>query len=94
MLQLLDQFRNTKKGASSITEFCHTLKNLADDLKDVDSPITESELVMQILRQLPPSYHSIVDVITNTKSLPSFLEVKNMLLLHESHEAASTLSLI
>lgn len=31
MLQLLDQFRNTKKGASSIIEFCHTLKNLADD---------------------------------------------------------------
>lgn len=43
MLQLQYQFRNTKKGSSSITEFCHTLKNLADDLKDVDSNITEIE---------------------------------------------------
>ncbi|KAJ9542459.1 hypothetical protein OSB04_028965 [Centaurea solstitialis] len=55
-------------------------------LADCDSKIDEIELVMQILRQLPPSYHSIVDVITNTKPFPSFLEAKNMLLLHESRE--------
>ncbi|KAJ9540269.1 hypothetical protein OSB04_026775 [Centaurea solstitialis] len=86
MLQLQDQFRNTKKGPLSITDFCHNLKNLADALADCDSKITDVELVMQILRQLPPSYHSIVDVITNTKPFPSFLEAKNMLLLHESRE--------
>ncbi|KAJ9548019.1 hypothetical protein OSB04_020562 [Centaurea solstitialis] len=86
MLQLQEQFRNTKKGALSITDFCHQLKNLADALADCDSKIDEIELVMQILRQLPPSYHSIVDVITNTKPFPSFLEAKNMLLLHESRE--------
>ncbi|KAJ9558152.1 hypothetical protein OSB04_012766 [Centaurea solstitialis] len=86
MLQLQEQFCNTKKGALSITDFCHQLKNLADALADCDSKIDEIELVMQILRQLPPSYHSIVDVITNTKPFPSFLEAKNMLLLHESRE--------
>ncbi|KAJ9564595.1 LOW QUALITY PROTEIN: hypothetical protein OSB04_000561, partial [Centaurea solstitialis] len=86
MLQLQEQFRNTKKGTSSITDFCHNLKNLADALADCDSKIDDIELVMQILRQLPPSYHSIVDVITNTKPFPSFLEAKNMLLLHESRE--------
>ncbi|KAJ9563084.1 hypothetical protein OSB04_008244 [Centaurea solstitialis] len=86
MLQLQEQFRNTKKGALSITDFCHQLKNLADALADCDSKIDEIELVMQTLRQLPPSYHSIVDVITNTKPFPSFLEAKNMLLLHESRE--------
>ena len=89
MLQLQVQFRNTKKGTSSITDFCHNLKNLVDALADCDSKIDEIELVMQILRQLPPSYHSIVDVITNTKLLPSFLEAKNMLLLHESREEST-----
>lgn len=54
---------NTKKGTSSITDFYHSLQNLADALYDVDSPITEIELVIQILRQLPTSYHNIVDVI-------------------------------
>ncbi|KAJ9560232.1 hypothetical protein OSB04_005392 [Centaurea solstitialis] len=86
MLQLQEQFRNTKKGTLSITDICHNLKNLADALADCDSKITDVKLVMQILRQLPPSYHSIVDVITNTKPFPSFLEAKNMLLLHESRE--------
>lgn len=51
--------------------------------------ITDIELVMQILRQLPPSYHNIVDVITNTKPYLSFLEAKNMLLLHESREVST-----
>lgn len=46
MLQLQDKIRNTKNGSSSITDFFHTLKNLADDLKDVDSTIIEIELVM------------------------------------------------
>lgn len=41
---------------------------------------------MQILRQLPPSYHSIVDMITNTKPLPSFVEAKNILILHEARK--------
>ncbi|KAJ9556825.1 hypothetical protein OSB04_011439 [Centaurea solstitialis] len=83
---LQEQFRNAKEGTSSVTVFCHNLKNLADALADCDSKIDEIELVMQILRQLPPSYHSIVDVITNTKPFPSFLEAKNTLLLHESRE--------
>ncbi|XP_023730469.1 uncharacterized protein LOC111878190 [Lactuca sativa] len=46
MLQLQEQFRNTKKGFSSITEFCHTLKNLVEALADCDSKIDEIELVM------------------------------------------------
>lgn len=48
MLQLQDQFHNTKKGTSLITEFCHMLKHLDDDLKYVDTAITEIKLVMQI----------------------------------------------
>lgn len=50
MLQLQDQFRNTKKCASFITEICHALTNIVDVLVDVDSTINEFELVMQILR--------------------------------------------
>jgi hypothetical protein len=86
MLQLQEQFRNTKKGASTVHEYCHNLKQLADALHDVESEISELELVMQILRGLPPSFQSIVDVITNTKPFPSFMEAKNMLLLHDHRD--------
>ncbi|KAJ9545073.1 hypothetical protein OSB04_024780 [Centaurea solstitialis] len=50
MLQLQEQFRNTKKGTSSITDFYLNLKNLADALAACDSKVDETELVMQILR--------------------------------------------
>ncbi|KAJ9567352.1 hypothetical protein OSB04_003318 [Centaurea solstitialis] len=75
-----------KKGALSITDYCHTLKDIADSLADVDTKISEQDLVLQILQHLPPSYQSLVDVITHTNPFPSFLEAKNMLLLHESRE--------
>lgn len=65
-------FTMTDKGLNSISKFCHTLKNVADNLKDVESPITKIEFLMQILRQLSPSYHNIVDMIINTKSFVSF----------------------
>lgn len=47
---------------------------------------------MQILRNLPPSYQSMVDVITHRQPFPSFLEAKDMLLLHESR--ADTIELV
>lgn len=62
------------------------MKNLTEALADCDSKIDKIEIVMQILCQLQQPYHSIVDVITNTKSFPAFLEAENMLLLHESRE--------
>ncbi|CAI9284038.1 unnamed protein product [Lactuca saligna] len=57
--------------------------------KYCDSKIDEIELVVQILRQLPPSYHIIINVLTNTNPFPSFHEAKNMLHLHESHEEST-----
>ncbi|GKD83517.1 hypothetical protein Tco_1350356 [Tanacetum coccineum] len=79
-------FKLSVDGTISITEYCHTSKNLVDTLDDVGTPVSEQELVLQILRNLPASCHSIVNVITNTKPFPSFLDVGNTLLLHESRE--------
>lgn len=86
--QIQEMFRTMKKGDMNVTDFCHTLKNLCDALNDVDcdNQISETELVMQILRQLPPSYDSVVDNITDTKPFPKFYEAKNMLLGHELRE--------
>lgn len=44
-----DQFRNTKKGAFAIIEYCHALKNIVAALADIDSRIKEIKLMMQIL---------------------------------------------
>ncbi|VFQ70019.1 unnamed protein product [Cuscuta campestris] len=37
-MQLEHRFRTTVKGTKTINEYCHTLKNLADYLDDIDAP--------------------------------------------------------
>nr|GEU39369.1 hypothetical protein [Tanacetum cinerariifolium] len=61
-LQLKETFCNTKKGLMSVTEYYHTLMSLADSLAYLDDPVSETELVMQILRQLPSSYNSMKEL--------------------------------
>lgn len=85
-LQLHEIFHNTKKDDMNITDYYHHLKFFVDALKDVDAPISETELVMQILHQLPSSYSSLVDIITNIVPFPTFFKAKTMLLVHESRE--------
>lgn len=69
-----------------ITDFCHNLKNLFAALEDINSPISETEFIMKIHRQLSPSYHNIVDIVTNTKPFSTFYEAKNMFLVHVLRE--------
>nr|GEY96078.1 hypothetical protein [Tanacetum cinerariifolium] len=88
-LQLKEIFCNTKKGLMSVTEYYHTLKSLVDSLVDLDGPVSETELVMKILRLLPSSYNSMKDIITNTKPFPTFVNARNMLLLHVSRDEYS-----
>lgn len=64
-LQIQEIFRTMKMGDLNITNFCHTLENLYDALNDVHTLVSETNLVMRILCQLPQ--HIIVDIITNTK---------------------------
>ncbi|VFQ66807.1 unnamed protein product [Cuscuta campestris] len=52
-MQLEHRFRTTVKGNRTINEYCHLLKNLADYLDDVDAPVTEHALVLQVLQGLP-----------------------------------------
>ncbi|KAG8384024.1 hypothetical protein BUALT_Bualt04G0075100 [Buddleja alternifolia] len=78
------------KGNLSISDFCHNMKRFADNFKDVDSLINDQELVLQILNNLPDSYNSIIDVITNQCPFPKFDQARNMILLHEARDTHKT----
>ncbi|VFQ73440.1 unnamed protein product, partial [Cuscuta campestris] len=52
-MQLEHHFRTTVKGNLSINDYCHLLKNLSEYLDDMDAPITEHALVLQVLQGLP-----------------------------------------
>ncbi|VFQ73089.1 unnamed protein product [Cuscuta campestris] len=86
-MQLEHRFRTTVKGTKIINEYCHTLKNLADYLDDVDAPVTEHALVLQVLQGLPHDIRGQVHFLQFQNLFPSFLEVRSALLLVEHQQA-------
>ncbi|XP_059277696.1 uncharacterized protein LOC132031814 [Lycium ferocissimum] len=88
-LQLKVQFHNLKKGSFSINEYVHRLKSIADALTSIGNPISEPDLVLQILAGLPPEYMSVSTSISTRVPLPSFVEARSLLFLHESQLKAS-----
>ncbi|CAI9102481.1 OLC1v1000761C1 [Oldenlandia corymbosa var. corymbosa] len=68
---------------------------LADSLTAVGSPISDDDLVLQILAGLPSTYQSVSITISHRVPLPKFVEARSMLFLHEvqlQHIAPSSLS--
>ncbi|VFQ69589.1 unnamed protein product [Cuscuta campestris] len=68
-MQLEHQFCTTVKGTKSMVDYCQTLKNLADCLDDIDAPVTDNQLVLQLLRGLPED-SKIGRLFCNFRSLP------------------------
>lgn len=60
----------------SITEYCHTLRNIVDVLADVDHDIDDVQFLIHFLINLPLSYHNIV------KPFPFHFEIKKLVDLH------------
>ncbi|VFQ96708.1 unnamed protein product, partial [Cuscuta campestris] len=86
-MQLENRFRTTVKGTITINEYCHTLRNLADYLDDVDAPVTEHALVLQVLQGLPHDIRGQVHFLQYQNPFPTFLEVRSALLLVEQQQA-------
>ncbi|XP_012700701.1 putative lysozyme-like protein [Setaria italica] len=69
---------------SSITEYCSSMKTLADTLRDISHPIQDSQLVLNLLRGLSPHFSNTADDIANsTLGFPSFAQAWDMLTLKE-----------
>ncbi|VFQ77006.1 unnamed protein product [Cuscuta campestris] len=86
VMQLEHRFRTTVKGNRSINEYCHLLKNLSEYLDDVDAPVTEHALVLQVLQGLPHDIHSQVQFLQYQNPPPTFLEARSALLLIEQQQ--------
>ncbi|XP_024964871.1 uncharacterized protein LOC112505156 [Cynara cardunculus var. scolymus] len=50
-------------ACSSIDDYCQKLTDLANQLSDVDQPVFESRLVLQLVRGLPAEYNTIAFLI-------------------------------
>jgi hypothetical protein len=80
-------FRQLVQGASSITEYCHSHKKIADALSENDSAVSDRVLVLNTRRGLGPWFSSAATVISMMDPLPTFLRVRSMLLMEEMQQA-------
>jgi hypothetical protein len=78
------EFRAIVQGDLSITAYCHRLKALSDDLRDVGTPISDQALVLNCLRGLNPCYADITTIVTMQNLLPTFAQTCSLLTLRET----------
>ncbi|VFQ74073.1 unnamed protein product [Cuscuta campestris] len=82
-MQLEHQFRTTIKGNTPMATYCQTLFNIADWLDDVDAPVSQHQLVLQMLRGLLEDLQAQTSFLQFQDPLPTFLQARSALLLLE-----------
>jgi hypothetical protein len=84
-LHLDAAFRNSAQGDLTVSEYCRKFKNMADGLADLGSPVDDRILVLNILRGLNPRFEHLGAIIRRYTPFPSFLKVRDDLILEELH---------
>jgi len=80
---LNQEFAFLAQGDLPIEAYAAQLKQTADALRDVGHPILDRQLVLNLLNGINSRLANTVDIIANTRPLPTFTEVVNMLRLKE-----------
>lgn len=72
------------KSMTSLESYCQKLKTLGDQLTDVDCPVNDTRLVLQLVRGLPREYDAAGSIINQTLPSPSWEMACHML--HSEHQ--------
>ncbi|VFQ62974.1 unnamed protein product [Cuscuta campestris] len=62
------------KGSTSMAAYCQQLQNLADWLDDVDAPVSQHQLVLQMLRGLPADLQAQTSFMQFQDPMLNFLQ--------------------
>ncbi|XP_076920853.1 uncharacterized protein LOC143582100 [Bidens hawaiensis] len=72
------EFKNlTLKSMPSLEAYCQKQKTLGDQLTDVDCPVNDTRLVLQLVHGLPTEYDAVGSIINQT--FPTWEEACHML---------------
>ena len=85
VMQLKEDLTLLQRGSQSITEFLHSVKNIADELALIDAPVTNDDLTLYILNGLGLEYREIVAPIRTRATSLTFEELHDLLLGHERY---------
>ncbi|XP_074282886.1 uncharacterized protein LOC141607437 [Silene latifolia] len=69
--------------------YCQNLKTLVDQLKNVEGPVSNNPLVLQLVSGLTEAYNGVGTIIRQSKPLPQFYRARSMLTLEEAGFAKS-----
>jgi hypothetical protein len=73
------------QGDLTVSEYCRKFKNMADALANLGSPVDDRILVLNILHGLNPRFEHLGAIIRRYTPFPSFLKVRDDLILEELH---------
>ncbi|XP_055826215.1 uncharacterized protein LOC129894535 [Solanum dulcamara] len=71
----------------NVSAYCQHLKSLADQLKNVGSPVANDRLVLQLVSGLTETYQGVATLICQCDPLPQFYQARSMLTLEEAGRA-------
>jgi hypothetical protein len=69
------------KDFSNVFAYCQSLKMISNQLRNVDSPVNNHHLVLQLIYGLPQAYRSVDTLIHQGNLLPALYQVRSMLTL-------------
>uniref|UniRef100_A0A0V0I9T9 Putative ovule protein n=1 Tax=Solanum chacoense TaxID=4108 RepID=A0A0V0I9T9_SOLCH len=84
LAQLQIQFHGTRReDFQPIESYVKKLKSTANSLAEINSPISDSDMVLQLLAGLPNQYLPLKNTISSMRPLPNFEEASSMLYMQE-----------
>lgn len=85
---LRNKFSNTRLASfPNMTAYCRALKVVSNQLANVDSPVTNQDLVLQLITGLDENYDSVAMLIQQTNPLPDVYDARSKLIMEESCKA-------
>jgi hypothetical protein len=84
-LHLDATFRTFVQGDLSVNEYCRKFKAMVDGLADLDAPVEDRILVLNIFRGLNQRFEHVGSIIRRYSPFLNFLKVWDDLLLEEIH---------
>ncbi|XP_025828611.1 uncharacterized protein LOC112903573 [Panicum hallii] len=80
-VQARQAFHALSQGDMTVTEYCGKIKTLADTLHDVGSPLTDQELVINLLSGMNDKFAHCIPTILASRPPMTFLQAWSFLLL-------------
>ncbi|XP_076887460.1 uncharacterized protein LOC143537607 [Bidens hawaiensis] len=91
-LHLQTKLTNTRLDSfKDMAAYCQEVKVLADQLSDIDLPLSQTQIVLKLLGVVTEQYSTIAAIIRNTDPLPEFNSVRSTLCREETEKAAQAL---